>query len=323
MRHTSLVLRGTVVAVTSALVLTACGGTSKSAVSGKVATNGSSTVGPLTEAAGELFSDENPDVTVDTAITGTGDGIKAFCAGETDIANASRPIKTGADDADKVEGEACKAASIEYTELHVATDALSVVVSEDNDFVKCLTTAQLKKLWEPAAEKKITKWNQIDAKFPAEPIELFGPGTSSGTFDYFTKEINGEEGASRTDYNPSEDDNTLVTGVAGNKYALGYFGYTYYEANQDELNIVEVDSGTGCVAPSPETAADGSYTPLARPLFIYVNNAKYASNKALKAFVDFYVAEAQHIAEKSNPPYIGLNDDQQAELEEAGAKLAG
>ena len=153
----------------------------------------------------------------------------------------------------------------------MANDALTVVVNKENDSSKCLTVAELNKLWEPEAEGKITNWNQVNAAFPAEPIELYGPGTDSGTFDYFTDVINGEEGASRTDYNPSEDDNVIVQGVAGDKNALGYFGYTYFEENADTLKAVEVDSGDGCVAPSAETARDGTYTPLSRPLFIYVD----------------------------------------------------
>lgn len=321
MRHTSLVLRGSVVAVTSALVLAACGGEPKSAVSGNIVTNGSSTVGPLTGAAGELFTEDNPDANVDVAITGTGEGIKLFCNGETDIANASRALKTGADDEDKTEGAACETNGVKYTELRVATDALSIVVNKDNDFVKCLTTDQLKKLWEPAAEKTVTTWNQIDPKFPAEKIDLYGPGTDSGTFDYFTKEIVGVERESRTDYTASEDDNTLVQGVAGSKNAIGYFGYTYFEENEDKLKLVGVDSGNGCVTPSPESAADQSYSPLSRPLFIYVSNKAYAEKKQVKAFVDFYVEHVAEIAEAAK--FISLNDDQVKELEDALAGLAG
>ena len=178
--------------------------------------------------------------------------------------------------------------------------------------MKCLTTDELKKMWEPAAEDKVTTWSQVNSEFPDEKIELYGPGTDSGTFDYFTDEINGEEGASRSDYNASEDDNVLVKGVGGSPNALGYFGYTYYEENADSLKLVEVDSGDGCVAPSAETAQDGTYTPLSRPLFVYVNKDSYAKKKQVAAFIDYYVEQDQAISEAAK--FITLNDEQRAEL---------
>jgi len=300
------------------LALSACGGgttggDSKS-VSGEVVSDGSSTVQPLTAAAGELFAGENPDANVSVGTSGTGGGFEKFCAGETDISNASRPIK----DEEKA---ACEKAGIEFTELRVATDALTVVVSKDNDAVECLTVEELKKMWEPAAEGKVTTWKQVRGDLPADKLELYGPGTDSGTFDYFTDEINGEEGASRSDYNASEDDNVLVKGVAGSKSALGYFGYTYFEENAGQLKAVQVDSGDGCVSPSAETAADGTYTPLARPLFIYVNNASYKDKPQVAAFVDFYVKNDEKISEAAK--FITLNSEQRSELEEAAAGLAG
>jgi phosphate transport system substrate-binding protein len=305
------------------LSLAACGGGNEKAADGKggiageVVTDGSSTVQPLTAAAGELFAEENPDVNVSVATSGTGGGFEKFCAGETDISNASREIKT---DEDK-EAPACEANGIAYTGLRVATDALTVVVSKDNDFIKCLTIDELKKLWEPAAEKKVTTWNQVNAKFPNEKIELYGPGTDSGTFDYFTKEINGEEGASRSDYNASEDDNVLVNGVEGSANALGYFGYTYFEENSDKLKAVEIDGGEGCVAPSVETAQDGSYVPLSRPLFIYVSNDAYAKKKQVAAFVDYYVSSDDDIAAAAK--FIPLSEEQKTELTDEHAKLKG
>ena len=302
------------------LSLAACGGGNEKdgangGTAGEVVTDGSSTVQPLTAAAGELFAEDNPEVNVSVATSGTGGGFEKFCAGETDISNASRPIK-----ADE-EVPVCDENGIKFTELRVATDALTVVVSKDNDFIKCLTTEELKKLWEPAAEKKVTTWNQVNAKFPNEKIELYGPGTDSGTFDYFTDEINGEEGASRSDYNASEDDNVLVNGVEGSPNALGYFGYTYFEENAAKLKAVEVDNGDGCVAPSASTAQDGSYAPLARPLFIYVNNDSYAKKKQVAAFVDYFVSEDAAIAEAAK--FIPLSEEQSAELNDALAKLKG
>jgi len=305
------------VALLTAL-LAACGGQAEGSdeggnVSGEVVADGSSTVEPLTAAAGELFAEEAPDVNVSVGTAGTGGGFEKFCAGDTDISNASRPIK------DDEEVPVCEDASVDYTELHVATDALTVVVSTENDFITCLTTDELKKLWEPAAEGKVETWDQVNPDFPAEPIELFGPGTDSGTFDYFTDEINGEEGASRSDYNASENDNDIVNGVGGSPNALGYFGYTYYEENTDTLKAVEVDSGEGCVAPSVETSQDGSYSPLSRPLFIYVSNKSYADKPQVAAFVDYYVANISEIAEIA--AFIPLNDDQVGELETAAEAL--
>ena len=300
--------------------LAACGGSNGeasaedggSAVSGEVLSDGSSTVQPLTAAAGELFAEEQPEVNVSVGTSGTGGGFEVFCKGTTDISNASRPIKDE-------EAALCKENGVGYTELRVATDALTVVVAKDNDFVKCLTTAELKTLWSPEAEKKVTTWNQVNPDFPNEKIELYGPGTDSGTFDYFTDEINGEEGASRTDYNASEDDNVIVTGVEGSKDAVGYFGFSYFEENEDKLKAVDIDSGDGCVAPSAEAAQDGTYTPLARPLFIYVNNKSATDKKQVKAFVDFYSKNSGDISEAAK--FIPLNEEQVKELQEAATTL--
>ena len=298
------------------LLVTACGGQDDSSsgdgLSGEVISDGSSTVGPLTEAAGELFKEQAPDVNVSVATSGTGGGFEKFCLGQTDLSNASRPIE-------EEEIKICEKEGVEYTEMHVANDALTVVVSAENDFVECLTVEELNTIWAPESEGKVTSWSDVNPSFPDEPLELFGPGTDSGTFDYFTDVINGEEGASRSDYNASEDDNVIVKGVEGSPNALGYFGYTHYEENADSLKAVEVDSGDGCVAPSPETAANGSYTPLARPLFIYASNQSYADKPQVAGFVDYYVGNVTDIAEQAK--FIPLNSEQTAELQQTAKQL--
>jgi phosphate transport system substrate-binding protein len=281
----------------------ATGSSGQQNLSGSVRADGSSTVFPLTEAAAEMFQAEQRGVQVTVAQSGTGGGFKKFCAGETDLSNASRPIKDE-------EKSACDKARIKYSEFRVANDALTVVVNKDNNWVDCLTVAQLKKIWEP--NSKVTTWNQVDPKFPNEKLALFGAGTDSGTFDYFTDAINGEEGASRTDYSPSEDDNVTVQGVAGSKGGLGYFGFSYYEENQDKLKALQIDGGDGCVAPSVEAAQNGTYKPLARPLFIYPK-AESLKRPEVKSFVEFYVANHAKIAEEAL--FIPLNPEQERDLQ--------
>ncbi len=309
------------------LFLAACGGQNDSgtdtaasdgasaAASGEVRVDGSSTVGPLTAAAGELFNatPEGSGVNISVGQSGTGGGFKKFCAGETDISDASRPIKDE-------EAAICAEAGIEYAEIPVANDALTIIVNKENDWAKCLTVAELTKMWEPAAEGTITNWNQVRDGFPDVPLELFGAGTDSGTFDYFTDVINGEEGASRTDYNPSEDDNITVTGVEGTKGALGYLGYSYFEENADKLIAVEVDNGNGCVAPSAETASDGTYAPLSRPLFIYPSKSAMTRSE-VAAFVDFYVNNDAAVTEKAL--FVPLSAEQQQQAKDALATLVG
>lgn len=299
-------------AVVLALGLSACGGgnengasASGSGVSGEVVADGSSTVAPLTSAAGELFKEKTPAVNVSVGTSGTGGGFKKFCQGQTDISDASRPIKGE-------EKKICDEKGIAYTELHVATDALTVVTSKSNTFLTCLTTAELKTLWEPAAEGKVKTWNQVNPKFPNQPVQLFGPGTDSGTFDYFTEEVNGKTGASRSDYSASEDDNVLVQGVSGSANALGYFGFSYYEENTDKLKAVQVDGGKGCVTPSAQAAQDGSYTPLSRPLFIYVSKQAYPGKPQVKAFVDWYAQNDRAVSEAAK--FIPLNEQQRKDL---------
>lgn len=264
-------------------------GNDLSSLSGSIEADGSSTVGPLTTAAAEAFAGVAPNVQVTVGISGTGGGFERFCAGETDISDASRPIKDE-------EAAVCKDAGIDYTEFQVATDALTVVVNKENTWATCLTTEQLEKIWEPAAEGKVTNWNQVDPSFPDEQLVLAGPGTDSGTFDYFTDVINGEEGASRADYTASEDDNVTVQAVEGAEGGIGYFGYSYYEQNQDKLNAVEINSGSGCVAPSKEAAQDGTYTPLARPLFVYVKNDSFTRPEA-EAFIEYMLDNHESLSE--------------------------
>jgi phosphate transport system substrate-binding protein len=248
----------------------------------QITIDGSSTVYPITLAVAEEFNIDNPDAQVSVAFSGTGGGFKKFCAGETQVNDASRPIK-------QEEIDLCAAAGIEYVEFQVAIDGLTVVVNPENDWVTCLTTAQLKDLWQP--DPRANFWIDFDASWPMEEIQLYGPGTDSGTFDYFTEAIVGKAGESRSDYFPSEDDTTLVQGVEGDKNALGYFGFAYYLEEGSKLKALEVDGGEGCVAPTAETVADGSYKPLSRPLFIYVSTKALSENPNLAAFVEFYLSE--------------------------------
>ncbi|MBD2385033.1 PstS family phosphate ABC transporter substrate-binding protein [Cylindrospermum sp. FACHB-282] len=257
---------------------------SGSNVSGKVMIDGSSTVFPISEAMAEEFQKANPGVQVTVGNSGTGGGFKKFCNNETDISNASRPIKSE-------EVELCKKNNVEYIELPVAFDGLSVVVNPENKFAACLKVDELKKMWEPEAQGKVTTWKQIRPDFPDERLGLFGAGTDSGTYDFFTKAIVGEEGKSRGDFTASEDDNTLVQGVSSDKNGLGFFGLAYYENNKAKLKLVAIDNGKGCVQPTPVTVADGTYQPLSRPEFIYVKKTA-ADRPEVKAFIDFHLAAA-------------------------------
>jgi len=307
LRHSRLLV--VVVAVTA--VLAACGsdgtGSSDSSnLSGTITVDGSSTVGPLTLAAEELFTTEHPDVRVPVGTSGTGGGFKKFCAGEKDMADASRPIK----DDDSGEAPACKKNGIAYEELQIANDGIAIVVNKDNDWAKCLTVAQLKKIWGPAAQDEVENWNQVDPSFPDQSLTLFGAGTASGTFDFFTKAINGEEDSSRSDYNATEDDNVTVQGVGGDKGGLGYFGLSYYEQNQDKLNVVKVDGGDGCVEPTTATVQDNSYSPLSRPLFIYPSDKLLARPEGL-AFVKFYIDNSDEIATQAL--FVPMTAEQKAE----------
>ena len=246
--------------------------------------DGSSTVYPITEAMAEEFQ-KAQKVKVTVGESGTGGGFKKFCRGETDISNASRPIL-------QKEMDACKEAGIQYIELPIAFDALTVVVNQKNDWVKSLSVDDLKKMWQPKSGVK--NWKQVNAAYPDKALALYGPGTASGTFDYFTEAVNGKAKASRTDYTPSEDDNVLVQGVSGNNGGLAYFGMAYYEENKDKLRAIPISAKAGgpAVLPSAETVRDGSYQPLARPIFIYVNATAAAFKPEVKAFINFYLENA-------------------------------
>lgn len=263
--------------------------------------DGSSTVFPISEAMAEEFMKANKDLKVTVGVSGTGGGFKKFCAGETDISNASRPIKQS-------EIDLCKQKGIEYVEIPIAYDGLSVVVHKENNWATCLTVEELGKMWEPAAEGKITKWNQINPKFPDKDLDLFGAGTDSGTYDYFTDAVTGKEGESRGDYTASEDDNVIVQGVSADPAGLGFFGFAYYEENIDKLKIVQIQNKEGkCVEPTKETIADGSYNPLSRPIFIYVSKAAI-DKPAVKSFIEFQLDQThQHLVDEVG--YIPLPTD--------------
>ena len=293
------------------LLLAACGGTN-SGNGSEIRIDGSSTVAPLTAAAGELFRESNPDINVSVGTSGTGGGFAKFCAGETDINNASREIKPE-------EAAICEDNGIEFVEIAVANDALTVVVNKENTWATCLTVEELKTIWSPESEGTITSWSQVRSSFPDEPLELYGAGTDSGTFDYFTDAINGEEGASRTDYNPTEDDNVTVQGVTGSKGALGYFGFSYFEENIDKLTAVQIDGGNGCVTPSSEAAQNGTYSPLSRPLFIYVSKQAVEANANVEAFVDFYVDNDDAITARAL--FVPLSEEQKAAARAAADQL--
>jgi phosphate transport system substrate-binding protein len=253
--------------------------------------DGSSTVYPITEAVAEEFQKSKKGaVKATVGISGTGGGFKKFCRGEIDISNASRPIL-------RKEMDACKAAGIQYIELPVAYDALTVAVNPKNEWLKSITVAELKKIWAPEAQGKVTRWNQVNPQWPDAPIKLFGPGADSGTFDYFTEAVNGKSKASRGDFTASEDDNVLVTGVSRDKNAMGYFGFAYYTENQGKLRAIAVDGGKGPVMPSEKTVEDGTYAPLSRPIFVYVS-AKALEKPAVKEFMQFYLQNASALAKE-------------------------
>ena len=277
-------------AFATALATAACGGggteSGEGLSSDVIRVDGSSTVYPVTEAVAEEFQRAHQGTRVTVGISGTGGGFQKFCRDEIDIADASRPIKA-------TEADACRQAGVEYIELPVAYDGLAVVVHPSNTWATSMTVAELKKLWEPSAQGKITRWNHIRPDWPDREIQLFGAGVDSGTFDYFTEAIVGTAQQSRGDYTSSEDDNVIVQGVGGNENALGFFGYAYYEENQDKLKLVAVDdeddsNGKGPVLPSPETVKDGTYHPLSRPIFIYPA-VKALQRAEVRSFVDFYL----------------------------------
>ena len=284
-------------------------------LSGTVTIDGSSTVYPITEAVAEEFQIANSGVQVSAAFSGTGGGFKLFCVGDTDINDASRPIKAE----DEGEGLACDANSIEYVELQVAIDGLTVVVNPENSFATCLTVEELAKIYGPDSPQNLL-WSDVRADFPAQPVNRFMPGADSGTFDYFTEVINGEVDAATQFATPSEDDNVLVTGVSGDVNAIAFFGYAYYVENSDSVKAVQVDGGEGCVEPTDETINTNSYAPLSRPLFIYPDVGKAKERPELKAFVDFYLDNTQALSAEVG--YVALPDDLlQAEKDEWAAAV--
>lgn len=263
-----------------------------------VRVDGSSTVYPITEAVAEEFQKAKiGKVQVTVGVSGTGGGFKKFCRGEIDLSDASRPIKTS-------EREACQAQGIQYIELPVAYDAISVVVHPENPLAN-ITVAELKKIWEPAAQNMTMKWNQVNPAWSSADLKLYGPGADSGTFDYFTEVVVGQAAASRGDYTASEDDNVLVQGISTDKNAIGYFGFAYYETNKTRLKALAVDGGQGPVLPSGETVKNGTYTPLSRPVFIYVNKASLQKPE-VKEFVEFYLTKAVQLVPEVQ--YVALSE---------------
>jgi phosphate transport system substrate-binding protein len=256
-------------------------------LTGRISVDGSSTVAPLMTLAAERFRREEPKVRVTVGVSGTGGGFERFCRGETNLSNASRPIKGE-------EEELCKKNNVPFFELQVANDGISVVVNKGNTWTDCLTVEQLKKIWEPKSD--VDTWKDVDPSFPAEKLTLFGPGTDSGTFDYFTDAIVGEEGVSRSDYTQTENDNVVVTGVGGQKGALGYFGLSYYVENENRLKALAVDAGDDCVEPSVEAVQNGSYKPLSRALYVYVNEDSLADKPALDPFLTFVLDNEPRLA---------------------------
>ncbi|WP_224998598.1 PstS family phosphate ABC transporter substrate-binding protein [Cesiribacter sp. SM1] len=294
-------LKGAGFLLSGALLLSACGGSGSEGaaanenLTGSIQIDGSSTVYPITEAVAEEFRREAPDVKVTVGVSGSGGGMKKFSRGEIDIVNASRSINAD-------EAAAAEQNGISYVELPVAYDGLTVVVHPENDWANDITLAELKKIWEPGAQNTITRWNQIRPEWPDQEIHLYGPGVESGTYDYFTEAVVGKSHSSRGDYTASEDDNVLVQGVSSDPYALGFFGYAYYEENKNKLKAVPVDdqndsNGQGAILPTLETVKDGSYAPLSRPLFIYVSS-KAAARPEVVEFVNFYLDNAPELSEE-------------------------
>jgi len=289
------------------------GGGGAKDLSGKIAIDGSSTVLPFAQAAAELFNEDNPEVKITVGSSGTGGGFEKFCAGETDISDASRPIKPDE------EVPVCEKNKVAYQEIQVANDGIAIVTNKSLT-IDCMTVDQLKQLWDKGS--KVKSYDEIDPKLPKTPAQLFGPGTDSGTFDFFTDQINGEEGQSRSDYEPSEDDNVIVEGVSGSPGGLGYLGFSYYEQATDKLNLVGVgESEANCVKPNAQTIQDGSYKPLSRPIFMYPSE-KALARPEVKAFMDFVLANQADIAKEAQ--IVGMTPEQatkgEAALKEAETK---
>ncbi len=280
----NILLKSVILFITGAFLWSCSGssdGKSQNELSGTISIDGSSTVYPITEAVAEEFRAEFPRVNITVGVSGTGGGFNKFGRGESDISNASRPIK-------EQEIALCESNNITYVQLKIAFDGLAVVANPENDWLESITVEELRKIWEPAAQNVVKRWNQIRPEWPNEEIRLYGPGVASGTYDYFTEAIVGKSGSSRGDFTASEDDNVLVQGIAGDKYGLGFFGLAYFEENQNKLKLVAVDGGQGAVLPSLETVSNNSYTPLSRPMFIYVNSTAIERSEVIE-FVRFYL----------------------------------
>jgi phosphate transport system substrate-binding protein len=287
-------LVATVAVFALALAAAATASTSRTGISGKISADGSSTVGPYVTAAAERFERANRGAKITVGISGTGGGFERFCKGEIDLANASRPIK-------QAESAKCRDAGIRYVAFLVANDGLSIVVNKGVTWINCITTAELKKIWDKGST--VDNWSQVRAGFPSVPLKLYGPGTDSGTFDFFTEKINGKAKQSRSDYTASEDDNVLVRGVEGDRGAMGYFGYSYYVENKSRLKLLRVDGGNGCVAPSIGTVQAGTYKPLSRPLFVYAKRTSF-QRAVVRAFIKYIIINERSIAKASR--YVSL-----------------
>jgi phosphate transport system substrate-binding protein len=295
MKKQNIIILGVVVVIALFFMLKPKGAPT-SDLTGKVKVDGSSTVFPITEAVAEEFGKVNPGVRVTVGVSGTGGGFKKFCKDETDINDASRPIK------DK-EVKLCEPNNIGYIEIPVAFDGLSVVVNKDNDWIDYLTVDELNAIWKAGSTKRM--WSDVRSGWPRKPIKLFGPGTDSGTFDYFKEAIIGKKNNIRADFDKSEDDNFLVNGVAGNKYAMAFFGYAYYKENSSKIRVVPIDGGSGPISPTEVTINDGTYAPLSRPIFIYVNSNS-AEKTQVTAFIDYYIENAKNLVGEVG--YIPLPD---------------
>lgn len=307
------IMKKTILIIGTITILFSCGGKKESGnqLTGTVNIDGSSTVYPITEAVAEEFKKVYPDVKVAVALSGTGGGFKKFVREEADINDASRPIT-------KYEDSVAQINTIHYIELPVAYDGLAVVIHPQNDWCKDIKVEELKKIWEPEAQGKITHWNQIRPEWPNEPIHLYGAGVESGTYDYFTEVIVGKAHSSRGDYTSSEDDNVLVQGVSSDKFALGFFGYAYYEENKDKIKVLAVDNGNGPVLPSVETVKNKSYSPLSRPLYVYINN-KASERKEVQEFINFYLDKISTLVPEVG--YIPLSDDETKQVKEKWQKF--
>ena len=300
---TTLFRRAASLALVAGLALTLTVATAfagANALKGKITADGSSTVGPYVIAAAEKFQKANRGVQVTVGISGTGGGFERFCKGETDISNASRPMK-------QTEAALCRTNGVTYEAFLVANDGISIVASKDNTWASCLTTDELKKIWNTGS--KVSSWKDVRASFPDVELKLFGPGTDSGTFEFFTERINGKAKASRSDYTPSENDNVLVDGVARNRGGLGYFGYSYYLENKDRLKLISVDSGAGCMAPNVANVQSYRYKPLSRPLFVYAKRSSFARDE-VQAFIRFMIVNEKSLA--ATAKYVSLTPRQLA-----------